>query len=68
MWNKDEVKGKTKRLKGRMKESAGNALDDERLRDEGAADQISGASEETLGRGRRKVGEAVEKIGKTIKR
>jgi uncharacterized protein YjbJ (UPF0337 family) len=62
------VKGKTDRLKGRMKESVGNALHDEQLRDEGAADQASGAAEETLGGGKRKVGEAVEKIGKTIKR
>ena len=38
MWNKDEVQGKTDQVKGKIKESVGNATDDEQLRDEGAAD------------------------------
>jgi len=35
MWNKDEVQGKTDQLKGKIKESVGNATNDEQLRDEG---------------------------------
>jgi uncharacterized protein YjbJ (UPF0337 family) len=68
MWNRDEIKGKADRLKGRMKEEAGEALNDERLRNEGAADEASGSVQETFGRGRRKVGEAIKDVGDAIKK
>jgi uncharacterized protein YjbJ (UPF0337 family) len=68
MWNRDEAEGKTDRAKGKMKETVGNLTDDERLRDEGAADQVEGEMEEGFGKGRRKVGEAVEDVGKKIGR
>jgi len=68
MWNKDEMQGKADRLKGRMKNAAGDALDDDKLRDEGTADEASGSVQETFGKGRRKVGEAIEDIGKSVKR
>jgi uncharacterized protein YjbJ (UPF0337 family) len=41
--------------------------DNERLHDEGVADEASGEAQEGLGRGRRKVGEAVEDLGDRIK-
>jgi uncharacterized protein YjbJ (UPF0337 family) len=68
MWNRDEIKGKADRLKGRLKEETGSALNDERLRNEGATDQASGSVQETLGRGRRKVGQAIKDVGNAIKR
>jgi uncharacterized protein YjbJ (UPF0337 family) len=68
MWNRNEIEGKGDRLKGRAKQEAGEILNDEKLREEGAADEASGNVQETLGKGRRKVGEAIKDIGNAIKR
>ena len=68
MWNKDEVRGKADQVKGKIKESVGNATDDEQLRDEGAADNAAGTVEETFGKGRRKVGETLNDLGDKIGR
>ncbi|HXR41626.1 MAG TPA: CsbD family protein [Acidothermaceae bacterium] len=68
MWNKDEVQGKTDQLKGKIKESVGNATNDEQLRDEGTADKAAGNVEEAFGKGRRKVGEAINDLGDKIGR
>ena len=66
--NRDELKGKADRLRGRVKQAAGDLTDDDRLRDEGVVDEAAGSVQETFGRGRRKVGEAVEDIGENLKR
>ena len=66
--NKDELDGKVEQLKGKMKQAAGDMTDNERLHDEGVADEASGDVQEGFGRGRRKVGEAVEDIADRIKR
>jgi uncharacterized protein YjbJ (UPF0337 family) len=65
--NKDELDGKVEQLKGRMKQGVGDMTDNERLHDEGVADEAAGEAQEGFGRGRRKVGEAVEDIGDRIK-
>ena len=66
--NKDELDGKVEQLKGKMKQGAGDLTDNDRLRDEGVADEAAGDAQEGFGRGRRKVGEAIEDIGDRIKR
>lgn len=66
--NDDELKGKADRLKGRIKSTVGEATDDQRLKDEGAADEAAGEVQEGFGKARRKVGEAIEDIGDNIKR
>ena len=68
MWNRDEVKGKADRLKGRVKQEAGEAMNDDRLRNEGIADEAVGSARESLGKGRRKVGEAIKDLGDKIGR
>jgi uncharacterized protein YjbJ (UPF0337 family) len=68
MWNKDELQGKVDKLKGNVKESVGNATNDEKLRDEGVSDQVAGNVEEAFGKGRRKVGEAIKDVGDKIGR
>ena len=68
MWNKDEVRGRADRVKGQMKETVGKASDNERLRNEGVADQAGGRVQEGLGRGRRKVGDAIKNVGRKIGR
>jgi len=66
--NKDELDGKIDKLKGKVKQGAGDLTDNERLHDEGVADEAGGEVQEGFGRGRRKVGEAVEDIADRIKR
>lgn len=68
MWNKDELRGKADRMKGRAKESIGNLSNDDRLRDEGAADEAAGEIEESFGKSRRKVGDAIKDLGNKIGR
>ena len=66
--NRDEAQGKTDQLKGKVKQAAGDLTDDERLHDEGVADETAGKVQEGFGKGRRKVGEALEDLGDTLKR
>jgi uncharacterized protein YjbJ (UPF0337 family) len=65
--NKDELNGKMDRLKGNVKESVGEATNDQNLRDEGIADQAKGTVEEGFGKGRRKVGDALHDVAHKIK-
>jgi uncharacterized protein YjbJ (UPF0337 family) len=66
--NRDELDGKVDQLKGKVKQAAGDLTDNERLHDEGVADEAAGTVQEGFGRGRRKVGEAIEDIGENLKR
>jgi uncharacterized protein YjbJ (UPF0337 family) len=66
--NRDELEGKTEKLKGKVKQAAGDLTDDEQLHDEGVADEAAGEVQDTFGRGKRKVGEAIEDLGDKIKR
>ena len=66
--NKDELNGQADQIKGKLKQAAGDLTDDERLHDEGVADEASGDVQEGFGRARRKVGEAVEDVGNKLKR
>jgi uncharacterized protein YjbJ (UPF0337 family) len=66
MWNKDELEGKGKKIKGNVKGKAGEILGNRELEDEGKAERTEGEIQETFGEGRRKVGDAVEKAGKAI--
>ena len=66
--NRDELEGKAEALKGKIKQAAGDLTDNDRLHDEGVADEAAGKVEEGFGRGRRKVGEALEDLGDSLKR
>ena len=65
--NKDELDGKTESLKGKIKQGLGDLTDNDRLRDEGAADEAKGDVQEGVGKARRKVGEAIEDVGDKLK-
>lgn len=65
--NRDELKGKAEQLKGRAKEAVGDLTNDERLRNEGATDELRGEVQEGFGRARRKLGEKIEEIGERLK-
>lgn len=66
--NRDELEGKAEALKGKIKQATGDLTDDERLRNEGVADEAAGDTQDAIGRGRRKAGEFIEDIGKSIKK
>jgi uncharacterized protein YjbJ (UPF0337 family) len=66
--NRDELEGKAKALKGKIKQAAGDLTNNPRLHDEGIVDEVAGKTQGAVGRVRRKVGEAVEDIGKTMKK
>jgi len=65
--NKDEMNGKLDRMKGNIKETVGDATNDESLRDEGIADQASGDVQEGFGKARRKVGDALHDVAHKVK-
>jgi len=66
--NRDEIDGKGNKVKGKVKQAVGDLTDNERMHDEGVADEAAGDVQEGFGRARRKVGEAIEDIGEDIKR
>lgn len=47
--NEDRVKGSLKEAKGNIKEAAGKATGDEKLKREGQADQVEGKIRNTVG-------------------
>lgn len=68
MKNQDELDGKADQIKGKVKQAWGDLTDNERVREEGVADEAGGEVKEGFGRARRKVGEAIEDIGENLKR
>lgn len=66
--NRDELEGKKDQVKGKAKQAWGDLTDNERLKDEGVADETGGEVQEGLGRARRKIGETIEDIGENLKR
>ncbi len=63
-----EVRGKVKKTKGRVKEAVGILSGDKKLEREGSLERAQGAVEEGLGKARRKVGEVLTNLGKAIGR
>ncbi|MEQ1729699.1 MAG: CsbD family protein [Vicinamibacterales bacterium] len=66
--NRDEMDGKAEALKGKIKQAAGDLTDNERLKNEGVADEAAGDTKDAIGRGRRKAGELIEDLGKNLKK
>jgi uncharacterized protein YjbJ (UPF0337 family) len=66
--NRDELDGKADQIKGRVKQGVGDMTDNDRLTDDGVADEAGGDVQEGAGKARRKVGETIEDIGDKFKR
>jgi len=64
--NKDQVKGRVEDVKGKIKETAGKAVGNDRLRSEGVADQVAGKSQAAYGDAKKKVADVAKDIGKRI--
>jgi uncharacterized protein YjbJ (UPF0337 family) len=56
--DKDRVKGAAKTVTGKAKTAAGKALGDEKLKNEGRADQVKGKAQNVVGGIKDKVREA----------
>ena len=66
MWNKDEMEGKGKQIKGGIKDKVGEVTDNPDLEAEGEAERAGGKVQEGVGKVRRKAGDAVKDVGKAI--
>ena len=66
MWNKDEVKGKGKRIKGAIKDKIGEVTNNPNLEAEGETERREGKVQEKVGTVRRKVGKVVAKVSKAL--
>ncbi|MBS1791686.1 MAG: CsbD family protein [Acidobacteria bacterium] len=67
MWNKDEVEGKGKQIKGAAKEKIGEWTDDESLTEEGTMDRVEGNIQQSAGKARRKAKELADDVKKDIR-
>jgi len=65
--NNDELNGKGDKVKGRAKQAWGDITNNQRLHDEGVADEAAGNVEEGFGKARRKVGDALHDVAHKIK-
>jgi uncharacterized protein YjbJ (UPF0337 family) len=57
----DRVKGAAKDAMGKGKEKAGEATDNEEMKDEGQADQVEGKVQGAVGKGKEKLDEIKDK-------
>jgi len=65
--NKNELNGNVDKVKGKLKQAAGDLTDDQQLHDEGVADEAAGTVEAGFGKARRKVGDALHDVAHKIK-
>jgi len=63
-----EVRGKVKKAKGKVKEAVGILSGDKKMEREGSLERAEGAVQEGLGGARRKVGEVIANLGNAIKK
>ena len=59
--DKDRVKGSATNLKGKIKEAAGKATGDAKLKSEGKADQVAGKVQNAFGGAKDAIRDAVRK-------
>jgi uncharacterized protein YjbJ (UPF0337 family) len=60
--NRDEIKGKAQKAKGRVKDKTGEILNDPQLEAEGEIERAAGTMGEGFGHARRKVQEGIEDV------
>src|SRR5262249_34894238 len=66
MWNKDEVKGKGKQIKGKVKDKVGEIIGNPDLEAEGEVENAEGHVQEGIGRTRRKAEDYMERVEDAI--
>ena len=60
--NKDQVKGRVEQTTGKVKEAAGKLVGNDRLRTEGAADQVKGKVQAGYGDAKENVKDKAKKV------
>jgi len=63
-----EVDGKVKKAKGKVKEAVGILSGDKKMEHKGSLQRAEGAIQEGFGKAHRKVGEVLTDLGNAIKR
>lgn len=66
MWNKDEIEGKGKQIKGAIKDKVGEWTGNDTLEDEGEDERAEGNLQQTAGKAKRKAKEFVDDAKKEI--
>jgi uncharacterized protein YjbJ (UPF0337 family) len=66
MWNKDEIEGKGKEIKGSVKNKVGEWTNDPTLEEEGEAEEFEGKVQGTVGTAKRKVENFVDKAKRKV--
>lgn len=64
MWNKSEIKGKGKQIKGSIKDKVGEVTNNPQLEARGKAERLEGQVQQKVGKARRKVGEVLVRARK----
>lgn len=59
--HKDELKGTAKKARGSVKETAGKATGDDKMRDEGKADKAEGRLQKGFGKAKDKIRDALKR-------
>lgn len=59
--NKDQIKGRVEEAKGKVKEVAGEAVGNERLKNEGKLDKAAGKTQSGYGDAKENVKDAIDK-------
>jgi uncharacterized protein YjbJ (UPF0337 family) len=59
MMNNDTVQGGAEKLVGKVKETAGNVTNNDKLKAEGQADQVKGGAHQAIGHAKDAVADAV---------
>lgn len=65
---KQEIDGKVKNAKGKLKETVGILTGDKKMEQKGSLERAEGAVQEGFGKASRKVGEAITNLGNAIKK
>ncbi len=63
-----ELHGKVKKTKGKVKEAVGILSGDKKMEREGTLQRVEGAVQEGIGAARHKVGEVLTNLGNAIKK
>jgi uncharacterized protein YjbJ (UPF0337 family) len=58
--NEHQVKGRAEQVKGKVKEAAGRAVGNDRLRAKGEVEQVTGATQKTYGDAKERVKDALD--------
>ncbi|MGC2402210.1 MAG: CsbD family protein [Acidobacteriaceae bacterium] len=60
--NKETVQGGAEKLSGQLKEAAGNATDNDRLKTEGQAEQVKGGVRQAVGKAKDAASDAADYV------